>query len=106
MLMRPAIVLRWMEISRHKFSDVAVKNLTDHPKRTLERHENSSKHIYAVKQYQTFKSTQTIQALDHKRKAKAIRESEVTELALEKLLRITVFMVKKHWAHISLSGKT
>lgn len=62
-------------------SDIAVKNLTDHPKLTF-RHKNSSKHIYAVKHL-------------------AICESEVTELELEKLLRINIFMVKKYWAHIS-----
>ena len=86
--------------NKHKFSDVAVKTLTDHPKRTLDRHVESNKHKYAAESYENFRSTQTIQALERKRKAKVIRDSEVTELALEKLLRITVFIVKKHWAHI------
>ena len=87
--------------NKHKFSSVAVKDLTDHPKRVLKRHEKSDKHDYAVKQCANFKSTQTIETLDKKKRAKAIQNSEITELALEKLLRITVFIVKKHWAHIN-----
>ena len=30
-----------------------------------------------------------------------MQESEVTELALEKLLKITNFIVRKHWAHVN-----
>ena len=42
--------------NRKKFSDEAVKDLTDHPKRTPTRHEHSKKHEYAVKEYEGFKS--------------------------------------------------
>ena len=49
--------------NRKKFSEEAVKDLTDHPKRTLTRHEQSKKHEYAVKEYEGFKSRQTIERL-------------------------------------------
>ena len=87
--------------NRKKFSDEAVKDLTDHPKRTLTRHEQSKKHEYAVKEYEGFKSRQTIERLEKKKEANEVHASEVTELALEKLMKITVFMVKKHWAYVN-----
>ena len=87
--------------NKDKFSDEAVKDLTDHPKRCLTRHEQSQKHLYAVNQYEDFKSRHTIESIEKRREANEIHESGVTELALEKLMKITVFMVKKHWAHVS-----
>ena len=87
--------------NKKKFSEEVVKDLTDHPKRVLTRHERSKKHDYAVKQYEEFKSRQTIATLEKKKEAKAIHTTEVTEQALEKLMKITVFMVKKHWAHVN-----
>ena len=42
---------------------------------------------------------QTLSSLEDKRQCKEARESQITEGALIKLLKITVFMVKKHWAH-------
>ena len=41
----------------------------------------------------------TISSIEDKRQRKEARESQITEEALIKLLKITVFMVKKHWAH-------
>ena len=88
--------------NKKKFSEEVVKDLTDHPKRVLTRHERSKKHDYAVKkQYEEFKSRQTIATLEKKKEAKAIHAMEVTEQALEKLMKITVFMVKKHWAYVN-----
>ena len=87
--------------NKNKFGQEAVKNLTDHPKRCLLRHEQSKKHEYAVKQYEDFKSRQTLKTLEKNKEAKEIRNSKVTELALEKLLKIVVFMVQQHWAHIN-----
>ena len=37
--------------------------------------------------------------MQDRQEKQALRESEITEHALMKLLKITVFMVKKHWAH-------
>ena len=41
----------------------------------------------------------TLSCSEYKRQRKEARESEITKEALIKLLKITVFMVKKHWAH-------
>ena len=41
----------------------------------------------------------TISSIEDKRQRKEARESQITEKALIKLLKITVFVVKKHWAH-------
>ena len=41
----------------------------------------------------------TLSILEDKRQPKEDRESQITEKALMKLLKITVFMVKKHWTH-------
>ena len=40
-----------------------------------------------------------LSSLEDKRQCKEAQESQITEEALIKLLKITVFMVKKHWAH-------
>ena len=37
---------------RLKFVNEAVKSLTDHPRRFLDGHQNSFKHINATKQYE------------------------------------------------------
>ena len=42
---------------------------------------------------------QTFESLKNVQDAKAIKESEITEEALIKLIKITVFLVQKHWAH-------
>ena len=42
----------------------------------------------------------TLSSLEDKQQCKEARESQVTDEALKKLLKITVFIVKKHWAHI------
>ena len=41
----------------------------------------------------------TISSIEDKRQHKEARESQTTEEALITLLKITVFMVKKHWSH-------
>jgi len=46
-----------------------------------------------------YKVQHTIESLNKKKEVKKIKESEITEEAIQKLLKITVFMVKKHWAH-------
>ena len=86
--------------NKKKFSEESVKDLTDHPKRTLLVHEKSKKHEYAVRQYEEFRARQTLEGLERSKEAKEAREAKVTNIALEKLLRITVFIDKKHWAHV------
>jgi hypothetical protein len=90
--------------NKFKFSHEAVKDLSDHPKRTLKTHESSKKHQYAVRQYEEFRTRQSLECLERSKESKEVREAKVTHIALEKLLRITVFMVKKHWAHIQNYG--
>ena len=41
----------------------------------------------------------TISSIEGKRQRKEAQESQITEEALIKLLKITVLMVKKHWTH-------
>ena len=38
--------------ARLKFVNEAVKSLTDHPRRFLDGHQNSFKHVNATKQYE------------------------------------------------------
>ena len=40
-----------------------------------------------------------MESIEEKRNVKQLKESEVTKEALLKLIRITIFLVKKHWAH-------
>ena len=39
-------------VSKHKFISIAVKGLTDHPRRVLHIHETSNKHLVAIKQHE------------------------------------------------------
>ena len=87
--------------NKGKFSVEVVKDLSDHPKRYLLKHENSSKHIYATSRYQDFQSQHTIQTLEKRKTANDIHKSNITESALLKLMKISVFMVKKHWSHVN-----
>eukprot|EP00111_Clytia_hemisphaerica_P019691 TCONS_00058113-protein len=41
----------------------------------------------------------TLSSIEEEKLRREIGESEITEEALLKLLKITVFMIKKHWAH-------
>ena len=45
----PAI---WCSHAKHKFGQVALKLLGDHPRRTLDTHDQSQKHSLAVKEYE------------------------------------------------------
>ena len=49
---------------------------------------------------ENFKNQQTFESVKGKHKRLVLRESDIIEQALIKLLKITVSMVKKHWAHI------
>ena len=40
-------------ISKLKFASEPVKNLTDHPRRFLKKHEDSEKHCSATRQYES-----------------------------------------------------
>ena len=42
----------------------------------------------------------TFESLQNQKEAKELCEADITEKALEKLMKITVFMVQKHWAHV------
>ena len=46
-----------------------------------------------------FKTQHSFETLQEKKERQHLKESEITEQALIKLLRITVFIVQKHWAH-------
>ena len=46
-----------------------------------------------------FKTQHSFETLQEKKERQHLKESEITEQALIKLLRITVFIVQKHWVH-------
>jgi hypothetical protein len=85
--------------NKFKFGHKAVKSLSNYPSRILKIHDTSGKQDYAIRQYEEFKLRHTLETLHKQKEANKLRESEVTELALEKLMKITVFMVRKFWAH-------
>ena len=86
--------------NKFKFSHEAVKDLSGHPMRKLKVHEDSKKHKYALRQYENFRTRQSLETLENNKEAKDVREAKLTKIAVEKLLRITVYMVKKNWAHV------
>ena len=55
------------------------------------------KHNYALRQYEGFRTRQSLDTLENNKEAKEVREAKVTKITLEKLLRIIVYMVKKIW---------
>ena len=46
-----------------------------------------------------YKSQHTTESLNDKKERQEIKESEITEDVIIELLKITVFIVRKHWAH-------
>ena len=46
--------------AKFKFASEAVKSLTDHPRRFLQTHQDSHKHINATKQYEGILCTQSV----------------------------------------------
>ena len=46
-----------------------------------------------------YKSQHTIESLDDKKECQEIKESEITKDAIIQLLKITVFIIRKYWAH-------
>ena len=46
-----------------------------------------------------YKSQYTLENVEEQLKKQKLCESEITEAALIKMFKITVFIVKKHWAH-------
>ena len=48
-----------------------------------------------------YKSQYTLRSLEEKKERQGIHDSNVTKAAMLKLLKVTVFLVKNHWAHTS-----
>ena len=46
-----------------------------------------------------YKSQHTIESLNDKKERQEVKESEITEDVIIQLLKITVFIVRKYWAH-------
>ena len=82
-----------------KWGIEAQRSLSDHPIRTLNIHETSAKHKDAVQFLNNFKNQHTLESLQEKQVQKRITEAEITHDGLLKLLKVTVFIVKKNWAH-------
>ena len=57
--MSPECVIGSRGKSKFKFGRDAVKSLTDHPRRILEKHNSSEKHKYAIRQYEESKLRHT-----------------------------------------------
>ena len=58
-----------------------------------------SKKFYYIYFTLGFKVQHTLESLKEKYEKQKIHESQITKEALLKLMKITTFMVKKHWAH-------
>ena len=90
-------------LSNHKYAEKwgsqAQRSLSYHPIRTLNEHETSAKHKDAVQFLNNFENQQTLESLQEKQVQKRITEAEITNDGLLKLLKVTVFIVKKNWAH-------
>ena len=90
-------------MSNHKYAEKwgsqAQRSLSDHPIRTLNEHETSAKHKDAVQFLNNFKNQQTLESLQEKQVQKRITEAEITHDGVLKLLKVTVFIVKKNWAY-------